>query len=147
MGKFNTRKPWTRASLHQHLLDLLGRSTTTLKFGTKLNGYGADCIYDDKFPPAYIRITVDANNNDTIASVIHELIHVALSELTIGKFDLTLEEVLILALETYIWNYVKDNKTRRARWEKLIQKKLAENPAPKPPTLEELADRSDEKSE
>lgn len=137
------RKPWSKVSLHRHLYSLLDRPTTTLKFGAKRNGVAADCEFDDKFPPAYVRITVDANNNETVRFVIHELIHVTIAELVLGKFDSTLEEVVVLSLETYIWNFVSGSKTRLAKWEKLIAKKLAENPpATTPLSLEELADRS-----
>lgn len=119
----------------------MDRPTTTLKLAHKRNGVGASVDYDDKFPPAYVHIIVDANNNETIKFVIHELIHVVISELIIGKFDETLEEVFVLSLETYLWNFVSANKVRLAKWNKLIQKKLAENPPEDPPSLEELADR------
>lgn len=135
------RKPWTRVSLHRHLLSLLDRPTTSLRLGAKRNGTAASCDFDDKFPPAYVKIVVDANNNDTVRFVIHELIHVVISELVIGKFDSTLEEVLVLSLETFIWSFVSTSRPRLARWEKLIAKKLAENPAPPNASLEELADR------
>ena len=135
------RKPWGKVNLHRQLLLLLDRPTTTLKFGTKVNGIGADCDFDDYFPPRWIKITVDANNNDNVRFVIHELLHVMLSELVLGKFDQTLEEVLVLSLDTYMWNFVKSSKVRLAKWEALIQKKLAENPSPPDVPLEELADR------
>lgn len=123
-------------------MSLLDRPTTTLKFAPKRNGIAADCVFDDKWPPLYVNITVDANNNDTIRCVIHELIHVVISELVIGAFDATLEEVLVLAFETYIWNFVSSSKVRMQRWQKLIDKKLAENAPETPASLEELADRS-----
>jgi len=88
-----------------------------------------------------VKIVVDANNNDTVRFVIHELVHVTISELVIGKFDSTLEEVLVLSLETFLWSFISSSKSRLTKWEKLIAKKLAENPAEKPASLEELADR------
>jgi len=140
------RKPWSRVSLHRHLLSLLDRPTTSLKFGTKRNGIAGYVDFDDKFPPAYVRITVDANNTPVAQYVVHELIHVVISELVLGKFDSTLEEIVVLSLDRYIWNFISTNKSRLAKWEKLIAKKLAEHPEPDV-ALEELADRSaDDKS-
>jgi len=122
-------------------MDLLDRPTTTLKLRAKRNGTAATCDYDDRFPPAYVHIEVDANNNDNTRFVIHELIHVVISELVLGKFDRTLEEVVVLGFEEYIWNFVRAKPSRLTRWEKLIAKKLAENPT-EPVKLEDLADRS-----
>jgi len=123
------------------LLLLLDRPTTTLRFAPKRNGTAASCVFDDRFPPAYVKIVVDANNNETVRFVIHELIHVVISELVIGKFDATLEEIFVLSLETYLWNFVSSSKARLARWQKLIEKKLTENPPLADVPLEELADR------
>lgn len=98
--------------------------------------------FDDKFPPAYIKIDVDANNQPVIRFVIHELLHVVLSELVIGKFDETLEEVLIVSLDGYIYEWVAKSKSRTAKWTTLIEKKLAEADALlETVSHEELVDR------
>ena len=120
---------------------MLDRPTTSLKLATKRNGIAGDVIYDDKYPPAYVKISIDANDNHTIQNVVHELIHVVIAELVIGKFDYTLEEVVVLSLESYIWNFISSSPARLKRWEKLIAKKLAENPQEPETPLEELADR------
>lgn len=84
---------------------------------------------------------MDANNNDTVRYVMHELLHVVLSELILGKFDYSCEEAFVLGMENYMWSFISSSKSRMARWQKLIEKKLAENPKPDVP-LEDLADRS-----
>ena len=136
------RKPWSKVMLHRHLLNLLARPMVTLKYGEKRNGYAADCVFDDKFPPAYVRIVVDANKNDTVWFVIHELLHVVCCEIVLGKFDQTLEEAFMLGLDNYMWDFVKSSPRRLRKWERLIQKKLAENPAEPPIPLAAQVDRS-----
>lgn len=137
-----SRKPWSRVSLNQHLLKLLERPTTTIRTRPIRGSYAALVEFDDKFPPAYIKIDVDANNQPVIRYVIHELLHVVLSELVIGKFDESLEEVLIVALDSHIYDWVAKSKSRVARWTTLIDKKLAEADAQKDTVPhEELVDR------
>lgn len=145
---YKPHKPWNRVSLHRQLLALLERPTTTLEFKTQLNGYAAHCIFDDKFPPYKITIIVDANDYDRVVhNVEHELIHVILSELVVGKFDGTLEEVVIMALSEYMYEYIKADKKRLAKWDKLIKKKLKEGEVGNF-SLMELADRKkDERKE
>jgi len=83
---------------------------------------------------------VDANNTPVVHYVIHELLHVILSELVLGKFDDSLEEVMIVALDTHIFEFVSKSKSRLAKWNTLIERKLAETPVQPRPT-EELVDR------
>jgi hypothetical protein len=64
--------------------------------------------------------------------VMHELIHVVISEIVVGKFDLTLEEAFLLGLENYLWDHVSKSKRAKARWQALIDKKLAESIAQEP---------------
>lgn len=92
-----------------------------------------------------MKIEVDGNNQPLTRFVLHELLHVTFSELILGKFDRTLEEVMILAYEEYMWNFIQASKTRRAKWEALIERKLAEFRATQPDIpLVELADRTGE---
>ena len=140
-----TRKPWSKVSLHRHLLSLLDRPTTTLKLRSKRNGYAGDCVFDDCFPPAYVRIEIDANNNKTTQFVMHELIHVIISEIVLGKFDATLEEAFLLGLERFMWDYISSKPARLAKWDKLIQKKLAESTPADDVPLADLVERPPEK--
>lgn len=72
---------------------------------------------------------MDANAGDIERSVLHELIHVILSELIWGKFDPTIEEVIILAFEDYMWDFISKSPQRRAKWTKIINRKIAESEA------------------
>lgn len=134
------RKPWSTQSLHRHLLNLLDRPTTQLHARALRGDVAANVDFDDYFPPAYVKINVDLNNPDRVQYVIHELKHVVLSELVWGKFDETLEEVITVALDTHMYEYVKRSKARLARWEKLIEQKLAETAPPDRP-ISEITER------
>lgn len=123
------RKPWGKVSLHRHLLSLLDRPLVTIKRVSKRSDTAADCTFDDFYPPRYIKIEVDANAGDIERSVLHELIHVILSELIWGKFDPTIEEVIILAFEDYMWDFISKSPQRRAKWTKIINRKIAESEA------------------
>ena len=128
------------------MFSLLSRPTTTLLLGTCKGETAAHVAFDDNFPPAYVHIKVDANNTPMVQFVIHELIHVILSELVLGKFDETLEEVIVVSLDSYMWAFVSNSKPRLAKWNALIEKKLAEEPV-KLKSIEEVVDRSREKSQ
>lgn len=96
--------------------------------------------YDpEHWPPYNIDIKVDGNNQPIVRYVIHELLHVIFSPLITGTVDETLEEVFILALDGYMYDYVKLSKSRLAKWDALIEQKLGSEPD-RP--LEELADRT-----
>lgn len=126
------RKPWSRVSLHRHLLKLLERPTTTVAAGTLRKPVAARVNFDDSFPPDRIKVEIDANNMSATQLVVHELLHVVCSELVLGKFDETLEEVLILALEAHMMDHINKSKTRRTRWADAIERKLAESLATLP---------------
>ena len=114
------------------MLDLLSRSIVTVKLGNKRNGEGAHCDFDDWYPPRWIRITIDANNNENVKFVMHELIHVMISELILGCFDETLKEAFLLGLENWMWDFISKSPQRLAKWEKALAVKIAESEALKP---------------
>lgn len=91
-----------------------------------------------------MHIIVDANASQSIVlSVVHELLHVVLSEVFIGRVDETLEEVMIVGLEAHIFRYISERKARLARWSALIDKKLAEHSDTLPAIpIEKLVDRT-----
>jgi hypothetical protein len=89
-----------------------------------LRDSGAVAHYDTEFPPAMIHITVNTNEHEVIRYVIHELLHVTLSEIVIGRFALDLEEIVILAIEEYMTQYVLKSRARLLRWRNLIDQKL-----------------------
>lgn len=106
------------------------------------NGYAAYVHHDAEFPPYKVEIRIDANNLPVERYVMHELLHVVLSELVRGKFDDTMEEVLIVALDTDLWNYVSKSKPRLARWKKTVERKIQETIDKRPDTShDELVNR------
>jgi hypothetical protein len=103
--------------------------------GTKMGGTGAAVDFPEYFPPKHVKIEIDLNNGPQIIPfIIHELVHVVMSELIRGKFDETLEEVLIVAWATFVSDWVMASKTRKARWQKVLDRKLVEYQA----TLEDV---------
>ena len=131
----------TRVTLHRHLLRLLERPTTSLELGTVTGKYAGHVILDDDWPPSKVAIRIDANNQPLVQYVIHELLHVVFDPTVTPACDETLEEVIIVALDTYMYEYVKGSKARLAKWNALIERKLAATEKPAV-SLEELVDRS-----
>jgi len=130
--------PLTRARLHRALLDLLMHKEVHLTY-TPLK-YGGHCEWDEVFPPTNIRIRVDANSGDDIKFVIHELLHVIFHPIFVGRVDDTLEEVCIIALDTYMHEYVDKSPERLTHWRRLVTKKLEEGMVDVPIAV--MADRS-----
>jgi hypothetical protein len=83
--------------------------------------------FDSVFPPTNFRIKVDANAGDHVQYVLHEIIHVVLSPMFSGHVDETLEEVMVTALDGYMYAYVKKSARRFALWSDEITKKLDED--------------------
>jgi hypothetical protein len=82
----------------------------------------------DHWLPYKLTIYVDANKEELVPGVIHELLH-AMFCFTLGFVDDTLNEVIVSGLEAYMVAYVRASKARVSKWEVLIAKKLAEEEA------------------
>jgi predicted metal-dependent peptidase len=100
-------------------------------------------IYDDNWPPLNISIILDGNTTAWVASIVHELLHVVFDgPCIVGRLDETLEEVWIVAMETYMIQYINKRKTWKAKWDALVERKVQESEAEKPDRpLEELVAR------
>jgi hypothetical protein len=132
--------PLNRTRLHRALLDLLQHPEVKLEFAT-VKGDGAGyCEWDDVMPPTNIRIVVDANTGDDLRFVLHELLHVILFPLFVGRTDSTLEEVAIMAYDTYMWEYISKDAEREKRWRTVMRKKAQAGQKPIP--LAAQADRT-----
>lgn len=134
--------PLSKQRLHRALLELLQHSEVSLTFRPMRVDAG-NVEYEEIFPPTDIRIHIDANNGDNVRFVIHELLHLILCPMFIGHIDKTLEEVCILGLENYMFDYVQKVPTRYVLWDRTIKKKLDAHK--EDISLEELADRSNDK--
>lgn len=110
----------------------------------KSKGIAGEVTYaPEHFPPYEVEIKIDANHQPIVHYIIHELLHVVYSPFLTGIMDDSLEEAVIVGLDAYMFNYVKASRSRLAKWNALIEKKLAESAAALPDTpLEELVDRS-----
>jgi len=75
--------------------------------------------WDKGTPPSNLRIQVDVDKDGAIRCVIHELLHVLLHE-HFAWADPAVEEVLILALESDLYEYVKKSPRRITGWRKAI---------------------------
>jgi hypothetical protein len=106
-------------------------------------GIAARVEYKPDFWPYNVTVEVDMNNMDPVQLVLHELSHVILSPLLDPHMDETLEEVVMVAFDQYMYQYVSSSPARLTKWKTLIEKKLKESTAEDVPTpLEELVDRS-----
>lgn len=107
------------------MLELLRHSETTVAFQA-MRVDGGDVHWHEILPPTCIRIRIDANTADVTRFVIHELIHVVILPIIVGRFDDTLEEAVLLSLEEQLDRYVKKSPARRLLWEDEIKKKVDE---------------------
>lgn len=80
--------------------------------------------WDDVFPPTNIRIAIDANAGDPVKLALHELLHLVLYDMHVGRLDETLEEVMIIAYENYIYAYIEASPKRKAEWVRVITKRI-----------------------
>lgn len=87
----------------------------------------AQVNWDDVFPPTNIHVTLDANSGDPVKLLIHELLHVVLYDMIVGRLDATLEEVIIIAYEKYIYDYAQASPKRLARWNRLVARRTDES--------------------
>lgn len=74
--------------------------------------------------------------------VVHELLHIVFYERLLGSVDETLEEVIIVSLDQFMFDYIQASKNRLSKWQALIERKLRESTPPEPKSLAELVDRS-----
>lgn len=132
--------PLTRPKLHACLLELLKRPEVHLTAQTLKGDFAGDVSWEELHPPTDIYIRVNANAGDAVQFVIHELLHVVMFPMIVGRLDDTLEEVLIVAYELYMFEYVKKSPKRLSVWNSIIQQKMNEGKTDIP--LEKQVDRS-----
>jgi hypothetical protein len=116
--------PLSRAKLYRALLELIRHPEVKLSY--QALKWGGHCEWGDIIPPTNIRIKVDANSGEASRFVVHELLHVILYPMLFCRFDDTLEEVFVVAMDTYMWAYIEKSPARHAEWVKAVKKKLDE---------------------
>lgn len=116
--------PLKTKTLPLHLYRLLAHPEVQLEYGV-LTHHVAQAIWEEAFPPTNIRLKIDANQDLHLSSVIHELLHIVFCGMVTGYLDSELEEVCIVALEKYVYDYITASPQRESRWNRLIESKLA----------------------
>lgn len=88
-------------------------------------------LWDEIFPPTNFHIRVDANQQtgalDHIGTVVHELLHVVVYPLSLGRFSDDLDEVLTLALDAHMLAYIRKSPKRVTEWTEAINQKLIDS--------------------
>ena len=115
----------TAAAVERRLWEALRSPAVRLKVGplTSCARYKAEVEQPGNVITSML-MTVDIHRDGLISAVIHELLHPALdAELQPwGK----LEEVVVLAVEEYIYGRIERNPAKVERWRAAIQAKLGE---------------------
>lgn len=83
--------------------------------------------WDEVFPPSSIIIKVDANTGEPLESIVHELLHVVLYPMTLGHLDATLDEIVVIAMTSYMYEFILKNPARLKQWNALVKRKLKES--------------------
>lgn len=121
--------PLNLTKLHRVLLELLGHPEVKLVYRAMRAQQGLSNWFWIH-PPTSILIECDANQQtgvvDHIATVVHELLHVVVVPIWIGRFDDDLDEVLVLALDAAVTAYIRKSPKRTHTWTELINRKLME---------------------
>jgi len=89
------------------------------------------CVWNWVLPPTNIKIKVDANQQtgvvDHIGTVVHELLHIVVFPMSLGRFKDDIDEVLTLALDAHMIAYIRKSPRRLQLWTELINTKLKES--------------------
>jgi hypothetical protein len=124
--------PLNTAKLHRVLLELLRHPDVHLTFQMMTAQQGHN-LWDEIMPPTDIRIKVDANQQtgvvDHIGTVVHELLHIVVYPMSLGRFADDLDEVMVLALDAYMLAYIRKSPKRLHEWTEAINTKLKESDA------------------
>ncbi len=109
------------------LLELLRHPEVHLTY-QMMTGQQGHCLWDWVGPPTNIRIRVDANQQtgaiDHIGTVVHELLHLIVFPMSLGRFSDDLDEVLVLALDAHMVTYIRKSPRRLQLWTEAINQKL-----------------------
>lgn len=118
------KKPWTRETMLRKLKALLLLKDTQVRF-LPMDKITARVDWDPGTHPSNLRIQVDVDKDGAIRCVIHELLHVLLHD-EMNWADGALEEVVVLALEEDLYEYVKKSPRRITGWRKAIDARHVE---------------------
>ena len=119
--------PLTTTRLHRALMELLQHPEVHLTF-QPMTAQQGHCSWNEIYPPTDIRIKVDANQQtgaiDHIGTVVHELLHVIVFPISLGRFSDDIDEVIVLALDAHMLAYIRKSPKRLQEWTEAINQKL-----------------------
>jgi hypothetical protein len=122
--------PLNTAKLNRVLLELLRHPEVHLTY-QPMTAQQGHSMWNWIVPPTNIRIKVDANQQtgvvDHIGTVVHELLHVVVFPLSLGRFHDDLDEVLVLALDAHMIAYIRRSPKRLSAWTEAINQKLIDS--------------------
>jgi hypothetical protein len=112
------------------MLELLRHPEVTLTYQHMTAQQGHN-LWNEIMPPTDIKIKVDANqqtgNVDHIGTVVHELLHVMVYPMSLGRFKDDLDEVLALAMDAHMVAYIRKSPKRVSLWTEAINAKLIDS--------------------
>ena len=114
---------WTRRTLHREIQKLFTAPSTTFRFAD-LSRTSMVAHVEWGGGSREVAITTDPLTGSTIGNIIHECLHV-LCDKTFQRFDMALNEVLILSLEENLWDYISDDPRRLRWWRTALQDKVS----------------------
>jgi hypothetical protein len=122
--------PLNTTKLHRVLLELLRHPEVHLTYEHMTAQQGHN-LWDEIMPPTNLRIRVDANQQtgvlDHLGTVVHELLHVVVYPMSLGRLSDDLDEVLALALDAYMIAYIRKSPKRLSIWTEAINQKLIDS--------------------
>ncbi len=116
---------WNRRSLLRACEELLSRPDTSIKLqNINLKGVTAKTSFTHtEEGVSGVLIVIDPNQSGSIEAALHEILHVLLVNQVRGKFHVSLEEVVVRALERELWaRAFKPADTKR--WKAILERKI-----------------------
>jgi hypothetical protein len=112
------------------LLELLRHPEVHLTYQMMTAQQGHN-LWDEVMPPTNLKIKVDANQQtgaiDHIGTVVHELLHVIVFPMSLGRLSDDLDELMALALDAHMVAYIRKSPKRVADWTEAINQKLIDS--------------------
>jgi hypothetical protein len=115
-------KKWTRARLKKRLKELI-QTPDLVIYQRPLIGSVATSTWNRRQKELAITIFADSHQDGLVASVVHELIHIAL-EREMEPFTDQVEEWLVTGVEEKLYKHIHDSVSQMAWWRKHIEARI-----------------------
>lgn len=118
--------PWTEGSVLRECRAILKQADTSVSRGeldsTRVCAHSS-WVTDSRNRPCNVRIVIDNTMGGEVESVIHELIHIALTR-SLSQFNADLEETVVAAMEKVLFRRVSKSPYMMRAWRRMIASKL-----------------------